>query len=98
MPKLQCIFSSDIEAHPAIDTKGISLKVKIYSFPKRVLESQSICSLSEETRLVIGMEEGWRGCINWCVSSLNVYETMVIATAASYYCDEASYYFDDSRL
>jgi hypothetical protein len=57
MPKLRCIFSSDIDVHPATDAKGISLKVEIYSFPKQILKSQSIYPLSQDTRLEVGMEE-----------------------------------------
>jgi hypothetical protein len=63
MPKLRCIFSSDIDVHPATDAKGISLKVEIYSFPKQILKSQSIYPLSQDTRLEVGMEEAGAAAI-----------------------------------
>jgi hypothetical protein len=72
MPKFWNIFCSDKLAHPALDKKGISLEVEIYGFPKRAVECQSICSLSQDTRLAVGMEDGGRSNYNCSTRSIIV--------------------------
>jgi hypothetical protein len=91
MPKLQYIFWSDNPAHPALDTKGISLKVETYRLPQQVVESQNIWPLTPDMRLVVGLEEGGRSGVNCLASSLKFADLIAIVTADCYY-------FDDSRL